>query len=191
MLGEYYVTDSNMSRYNEQYTSIAKIYEDLEDYDTALTMLDKCVNDKYNARIIEKKGYILIKSKKYKEASDVFKKLMEDVYEKRMMLYMLNKHIFMYMLCFLASDDIVGAILNFESISKFDCTFHSSGKGIFIHNIIKALEENNITAFELACSQFSNVNKLEPDHVTLLTQIKSTIITMTDLYISDDDSDIC
>ena len=192
-LGEYYTTESNMSYYNEQYVNIAKIYEDLNDYDTALTMLNKCVDHKHGGKIIENKGHLLIKLEKYKEASDAFLELIEKMHAAGKMLYLLGDHIFMFMLCFLASDDIVGAKMGLEFVSRFDSTFDKSTRGILIENIINALENNNTDEFESSCAQFDCMIKLKPNQVTLLTQVKSTIIgnSTDEMYINEDEDGLC
>lgn len=174
-IADYHGLKGDLSRYNAQYLEMAKIYEDANQLDLALSALTKCVDDKYPDKVLEKKADILLKLKKYADASNIFQQVAENQLAKPLGSFSARKQFCMAMLCVLALGDLVLAERSLNSINNADYAFASTKEGILVTDILKALNDNNQENFEYACADYDKIIKLTPTQVDLLMDAKSML----------------
>lgn len=172
--------NGKMKDHNDQYLEISSIYETNNNIKMALSVLDQCVNldNLWFDEVIKRKSELLIKQTKYVEAGNNYENLTDIITnrEKKITSYVSSRqYSLLSILCFLASNDIVSARNMYDKVINLDDMFDTSYEGNLANGVLHAIENQNISDFELACDNYNRVLKLKPLHVTLLTVAKKYI----------------
>lgn len=176
----YYLLDSptDNSRYiNEQYLEISNIYEKMGDLTKAFQQLNKCVaNDNYE-KVLQKKGELMGKLLKYKDASNFYQEAGENYCKKKNLSgQMYARDIFTMCIFYaIATKDMQFVNMKMNLINDIDSSFKQSIDGKKTINIVDALNKCDITAFELSCKSFDDYKKFTSEQLVLLLEGKKII----------------
>ena len=184
-LSNYYFLISNISRFNEFNLEISKIYEKTHQYEECIKYINLCIQDERTyLQVLEKKSYILIQLKSYKEAFEINKSIIEIRLKKNSFYTLLHKYIFKGLLCILASGDFVMLEIEFNNFKNIHYQFEDSIEGTFIKNITDSINNLDSDNFEVFCIDFDKIHKLSPEEVALLLEIKNHITCKIELDLS-------
>ncbi len=183
-----------MANFNEQHLEISKMFEKDGRLELAIKQLENCVNDKLYEKVLEKKGDLLLRLAKYKDASVVFKECGEkyiikssttgSIYAKPLF--------FMSMLSIMATKKIVDSNKHLDELINLDQSFVNSCEGKCVTDIIKSLNSGNVNDFEQACATYELFRKLTSLQIDLLILAKEMLVGVAvDLTSSDDGIDLC
>lgn len=93
-------------------------------------------------------------------------------------------------LCWLASDDVVGAVRALNDYSELDCTFAPSSEALFLRQIVHSLNTSNLKAFKDAIVEYDSIHKLDSNAVELLLSIQKLIDDSSNGCEDDGDSGV-
>jgi len=79
------------------------------------------------------------------------------------------------LLCYLASEDLVGAQKALENYKSWDASFESSRECKFVEEIIQAVEKYDVEAFTQSIVDYDSVSKLDNWKTKILLKVKQGI----------------
>lgn len=197
-LAEIYSLDGYMDQFNEQHMEISKIYEKNGNLELSLKQMSYCANNKNYDKVLERKGDILIKMKKYSEASKSYMESAEKQIEKNSSIGQIYSRqlFFTSILCQMTTKNLKEINDQLNKIDKIDKTFIGSVEGKITSAVVDSFNNGDVKNFEKACSLYENYKKLTSDQVELLLIAKEIFDDNKNLENNDfeemnDDNDIC
>lgn len=171
--------NGKLKEHNEKYLEISEIYEQNNNIQQAIDVLDNCIyiNSIYYDDILKKKAELMIKQFKYIDAGNVYEKIVENIIarDKKSSYYSSRQYATLSVLCALASNDLVCANNRCTKYKNYDEMFDVDHDGKLACSVLISIENQNIRDFENSCDNYNRVLKLKSSYITLLTVAKKYI----------------
>lgn len=185
-----YKQSNNFLRAGKQYESIADIYENyLYDYKNAILCYENAVDcydsdfiigDKY--KILEKIAILeMIHNANYEKSIEIFEEIASHTIKNESLKWKSTKNLFYACICYLCSDDPIGANIKLNEYIRMYYNFINSSECRFISNIIKTIENNDKHAFETVVLEYNDISAMNDLLVTLLLRIKKNLIKSNEI----------
>jgi hypothetical protein len=172
--------NGNLKEMNDRYVEISKIYENENDLENAISILNKCtiLNKLWDDDIEKRRAELLIKQNKIIEAGNIYEKLAYKILKREPALYIyetIKKCMVLSILCSFAVNDLVSANEKYVKTCEVIATFEISYEGKFIKNIYDSIDTQDINKFEFSCIEREKMLKMDNVFVNLLTLAKKYI----------------
>lgn len=182
----YYMEKGDIKSLLKYYEIVGKLYFANNVYEKAEEIFRKMLqiigqNDKlssYKKSACEKLCEMLIGfdiSNKYLEASLLYLELANAYLSSTLGSYSASKYIYLSILSLCAGEDFVKAKQVYEEYSEKHFGFAKSSEGIFITNLLEAIDMNNDDEIGSICYERDKIRSLEGTEVKLLLKIKKNI----------------
>jgi tetratricopeptide (TPR) repeat protein len=189
--------DGKLKEHNDKYMEISYLYEENNDLEMAIGILNECVdtNNLTFDEIVKRQAELLTKQTKYIEASETYENLVKSIIarDKKISSYASSRQYeLMSILCALASDDSVNANNKYTKFSELDEMFTTSYEGNLANGLINAFEEQNLENINIACDEYNRVMKFKPINPDILSAIKKHVAQLTNDVENDyNENDYC
>eukprot|EP00300_Choanocystis_sp_HF-7_P027377 c32474_g1_i1.p2 GENE.c32474_g1_i1~~c32474_g1_i1.p2 ORF type:complete len:302 (+),score=93.32 c32474_g1_i1:30-908(+) len=126
-------------------------------------------------KMLLKVGMLSAQIEKYERAVEVFEAVAASSLDSQLTKFSVKGYFLSAGLCHLATGEIVAARRALERYLDMDLTFHGCREAVFLEDICKAFEDNDVDEFTAKVIEFDRISKLNNWQTTMLLRIKNHI----------------
>jgi len=162
---------------------IAEIYEADTDYENAIVAYQLAADyfegenstSQANTCLLKVAQYSAQFSENYQKAIELYQQIAKTSLDNNLLKWGAKEQLQRALLCYLASEDLVGAQKALENYKSWDASFESSRECKFVEEIIQAVEKYDVEAFTQSIVDYDSVSKLDNWKTKILLKVKQGI----------------
>jgi len=111
----------------------------------------------------------------YQKAIELYEQVAKASLENNLLKWGAKEHLHRAILCYLASEDLIGAQKAIENYKNLDASFQSSRECKFVEEIMQSVEKYDVETFTQTVVDYDSVTKLDNWKTKILLKIKQGI----------------
>ena len=175
-IAEFLESDKEYGEAAKEYEKAAKLYE-----------IDDRVSFAIQCKVKAADLIIITDEPDYAKAIELYDNVISEYMKKDTLKGSAKSLMIKVWLCHLANDDLVAAQNKYTDFCSDDTSFINGREGVFVSNMLKIKESNDVDAFQKNCFQYNKITPFDKQLTKILEKVKDRLDPVKNLNLDGND----